>query len=180
MTNRTSVVAGAGILALAFGFSGSARAQSASAELVDRSEAAHVVAGLERQVLELLDKPARSAEAAALTVQAARLRELSDPQRVVELRAGAGLWFYAGHPGKARALIEDVAVELLGSGDVVGAANADIDAAWLALREGKRDRAARLLAAAERLAASPLLGEPDRDAVLRRMRSPATTVRAPR
>ncbi|HEX9109538.1 MAG TPA: hypothetical protein VF832_19990 [Longimicrobiales bacterium] len=108
-------------------------------------------------------------EAAELLRQASALDPVEDGSRADDLHLAANLLFYAGAVGSAQNAMVESAEAALARGDILVAANALVDAGWLAnQRHGAAD--ARSLAfRALHLAASPLLSDDQRDAIRKRV-----------
>jgi hypothetical protein len=113
--------------------------------------------------------PARLREAAALHEKEATVRSAADPLAVAALEQAARLHAYTGNPARGRVLMQRAAERALRSGEVLRAAHAYIDAAFLALREKDVDRAYTYTAQADLLARSRHLGEADRVGIIRRI-----------
>ena len=108
-------------------------------------------------------------KAAALYEQSAALRAAGDERAAASLRMAAYLRYYAGDRRAGVALMERAADHSAGTGDVVHAANAYIDAAIIAGELSDGARARELRQRAELLAGSPLLAESDRSAIRTRI-----------
>ena len=108
-------------------------------------------------------------EAADLLKEASALTPVEDGARADDLHLAASLLFYAGAIGTAQDIMVQAADAALARGDILVAANALVDAGWLASqRHGAAD--ARTLAfRALHLAASPLLSDDQRDAIRKRV-----------
>jgi tetratricopeptide (TPR) repeat protein len=117
---------------------------------------------LEAKARELYSNISKYAEAARLHEQAAELRSPVDPLRVKSLQMAARLYHYSGKETKALAVMERAAEEALASGDVVAAANAYVDASYLAQYQHRQEDVVRLARKAEMLVNSPLLGTQQR------------------
>jgi hypothetical protein len=124
---------------------------------------------LEVEALKLHDSPDQYLRAADLYIEAAMLRRPADPLVVHNHRMAARLLFYAGDGVRAQITMEAAGQAALRTGDVVEAAQAFLDAAWLALRRNNVDEMTRLAESAELLMESPLVPEDQRQAVLGRI-----------
>ena len=101
--------------------------------------------------------------AASLFRRAADLRSPGDPAAVKDLIRAAQLSFYRGDERRAMRDFEAAGQRALAIGDVLVAANAFADAAWVADRRGFGARAHDLLNRAQLLSNSPLIPEDERD-----------------
>jgi len=124
---------------------------------------------LETRARAMFTNPKRYAEAARLYQRAADQRAPGDRVRVEDLTMAARLTFYDGDAAKARILMERAADEALAAGDVINAAHAYVDAAFLAQDARESERVADLLGRARMLAGSPLLAQQERDSILARV-----------
>lgn len=128
---------------------------------------------LEARAEALKDRVDRRARAAQLYRQAADLRPADDPRRVTNLRHAARMNFYAGRVEAAIRDAHDASQAALRQGDLMEAAHAYLDAAWLAAGEGQVERAEGWVEEARILATSPLLAEAQQEEILSRMRGAA-------
>lgn len=101
--------------------------------------------------------------AASLFRRAANLRSPGDPAAVKGLIRAAQLSFYRGDESRAMRDFEAAGQRALAIGDVLVAANAFADAAWVADTRGLGVRAHDLLNRAQLLSNSPLIPEDERD-----------------
>ncbi len=101
--------------------------------------------------------------AAALFREAAGLRPAGDATAVADLLRAGRIAFYEGRERQAVRDFEAAGERALERGDVIGAADAFTDAAWVARADGRRAEANALLARAQLLANSPLLERGARD-----------------
>jgi hypothetical protein len=124
---------------------------------------------LEERARSLFTNPERYDEAARLYARAADLRDAGDRMRVEDLMMAARLTFYDGSAAKARVLMERAADEALAAGDVIIAAHAFVDAAYLARDARENERVAELLNRAKMLAGSPLIAQKERENILSRV-----------
>lgn len=114
-----------------------------------------------------------AAKAAKLHEQSAELRGEGDPEAVNCLRSAAFLRYYAGSRRTSADLMERAAARAANIGDVARAADAYIDAAYIAqeLRDGGRAR--DLARRAQLLANSPLISDVQRAALRARISAPS-------
>lgn len=159
----SAVVAMAAIIGLPAAGGAQVSIALASADGAARADALHVRAEA------LYEHPDRYAEAALLMRQAARLRPAGDVVAVDELVQSGRLYAYAGDRAAACASMEEAAERALEGGDVMTAAHALIDAAFLAIAQQKWHDVEELSSRAEVLAGSPLLSGRQRTAVLKRI-----------
>lgn len=101
--------------------------------------------------------------AANLLRRAAEFRSPADGAAVDDLLLAARLSFYEGDERRAVRDFESAGQLALARGDVIVAANAFTDAAWVAGNQGRGDRAQGLLTRAQLLATSPLIEEDERN-----------------
>jgi len=128
---------------------------------------------LEARAWSLRDRMDRRSAAARLLREAADLRPAEDPERVRNLREASSMNFHAGHLAQAATDAGDAAKAALRQGDVLQAAHAYLDAAWMAAEDGRTARALAFVEEAMLLTASPLLGDEDRERILVRIRTGA-------
>jgi hypothetical protein len=153
-----------------------AQAQSSGrwALVSESSDGTEYADQLHARAAALFDQPTRYREAAALLVEAARVRSMRDAFSVQELITAGRLYAYAGEPGLGREALEGAAVRALGNGQIVEAAHALVDASFLAREEGEPDSVRRLVSRARRLAATEYLDPKVRAGILNRIRSDAS------
>jgi hypothetical protein len=108
-------------------------------------------------------------DAARLHRRSAALRAPDDPQGFKCLTNAAALAYASGDRSGAREDMADAAAQALARGDLRAAALAYLDAAWIAQEQNDPRQVWDLGHRAEMLAASPLLGASDRDAILQRI-----------
>jgi hypothetical protein len=113
--------------------------------------------------------PGKLREAASLHEREAGLRGASDLLGVAALDRAARLYAYAGNRARARGLMQKAADRALRAGEVLRAAHAYIDAAFLALADRDVARAYSLTKKADLLAHSPHLDPVDRAGIVRRI-----------
>ena len=106
--------------------------------------------------------------AARLHRRAALLRG-DDPKAVESFRSAAWLYSVAGKHQLAREMMENAAERATAFGDVEGAANAYIDAAYLAIESSRQDQVPDILARMHAVLSSPLLTESRRAGILKRI-----------
>ncbi len=111
--------------------------------------------------------------AARLYREAAALRPDYDRQKVKNLRQASRMSFYSDRIAEASRDAEVAARVALRQGDVLTAADAYVDAAWLAARVGDAARFDEMVEEATLLAGSPLLAELQRERLLRRLEESA-------
>jgi len=135
------------------------------AQTVDPSEAQR----LEQKAVSFrIDEFAKVAD---VLVKAASLRSETDPVGVADLLQAAMAYYGGGKPDRARQTFVQAADRALAMGDVVRAASGYLRAAIIANQQRDPERDA-LIAKANRLAASPLLTEPHRRAILGQFKQP--------
>ncbi len=171
-TRMTGVVAIVALAGMAFTVQGT-QAQLTPKNEVDVAKATRYEAAAARIAVsrQFFDEAARYYE------MAAKLRPAGDCQAVRDMMDASKLRFYLGDEGKAQWMLEDAADIALEYGDVKTAAKAYLDAAWIAHKRGGRHATAanKLVARAQKLAQSPLLGATERDALLGRIAAEVET-----
>lgn len=120
----------------------------------------------------------RWSDAARLHRRSAEFRAAEDPLGSQCLSEAAALVYAAGDRSAARSDMVKAAERALVRGDLRGAANAYLDAAWIAQEQKKTNQVWEFGHRAEILAASPLLSESDRGAILRRIERAPLAIRA--
>ena len=129
---------------------------------------------LNRQAVALYSVPARAGDAASLHVQEVSLRAPSDPEAITALVMAANLYSYSKQPMTARKTMERAAERALAIGDVVTAAQAFTNAAFLAHESNNVSETQRLGRKAILLSESPQLSQEERTTIRNRFRvSPA-------
>jgi hypothetical protein len=122
----------------------------------------------------LHDQPVRYSDAARMYRESAALRAWTDAKAVEALASAAHLYNYANRLNDARRTMEQAAQRALARGDVVRASQANLDAAFFALKQGRQLEVDRLGLIAMRLADSPLINAEQRDLIMKRIKaSPA-------
>lgn len=107
-------------------------------------------------------------QASLLFRRAADLRG-AHPDAVADRLAAARLAWYAGREGDAIHDLDRAAETALEWGDVMTAASAWLDAAWVAWKDGDSEKALDYATRAERLSHSPLIERRERAAILSRI-----------
>ena len=128
---------------------------------------------IEQKAVALYAHPERAEEAGQLQRQAAKLRAPDDPKGVTSLVMAARLFSYAHCLPAARQTMEAAAERALAMGDVVKAAQAYVDAAFIAQEQGSGTQVNRLAKKAVLLTASPLLRADERAGIINRIHSSA-------
>ena len=108
-------------------------------------------------------------DAASLHRRSAELRSPDDPLAFRCLSEAAALAYATNDRSAARGDMADAAGQALARGDLRSAAHAYLDAAWIAQEQKNPRQVWELGHRAEMLAASPLLAESDRAAILQRI-----------
>jgi hypothetical protein len=154
-TRQLFFTAGALVMALAFPSRGEAQAALEPIRVTDARLRADQLdqeaEGLERTNWAQLEK------AAELREQAAELRTLADPKAVVSLYWAARDRYYSDDRLAGRRLMEQSAERAIAIGDVVGAATAFTEAAYIAAELKDVQRTRTLATKARLLALSPML-----------------------
>lgn len=125
--------------------------------------------------MELYETPERWEEAGELHEQAAKELVKNDAGQFFGYSRAAALYLYAGELDRSRRAMEKAASVAEATGDVFTAANAWVDAAFIAIAEGFAGAKREFVANALELAQSELLSEADRDAIIRRIEGAPTT-----
>ncbi len=122
---------------------------------------------LESEAAQLMDAndPGSWSDAAKLLRQAAAARPEGDAQARRNLFQASRLAYYRGHETRALNELEDLADRALDEGDVLTAAQALADAAWIANEEGLGGKTLDLSKRAKKLALSPLISDAQRAAL---------------
>lgn len=110
--------------------------------------------------------PARWAYAADLLRESAEHLDEASPKRYQTLVTAARVFDQAGKLNSSRKTFEDAAQSAMARGALVDAAQAYVDAAHVAARQGKARLAVELTSRARLLADSPHLSSADRNAIL--------------
>lgn len=125
----------------------------------------HKASALEAEAAQLLEFQDDWSKAANLLREAAAYRPEGDAQARQDLFQASRLAYYRGHERRALNDLEDLAQRSLEEGDVLTAAQALADAAWIANEEGMGGKTIDLAARARKLALSPLITEAQRAAL---------------
>ena len=123
---------------------------------------------LEARARTMYSAPWLYVDAARLHRRAAGIRG-SDPRAIASLRSAAWLYSVAGKYGVARGVMEDAAERAKAVGDVESAANSYIDAAFLAIADGRADQVSGILTRTRSVLRSPLLSDVQRASILQRI-----------
>ena len=107
-------------------------------------------------------------KAERLLREASALRPVGDRLAVEDLLAAAKLVYYVGDERRAIRELEAAGQRALDEGNVLTAAHAFADAAWIAKDEGHGTKAIELASRAQRLAHSPLIDTVEREELLGR------------
>jgi tetratricopeptide (TPR) repeat protein len=157
---------GAAALAILLGVATAANAQTngsnGNTTNIPRAEA------LEAQAVALYPG-LNHARVAKLYEQAARLRPDDDPRRVYDLRFAGHMYQRVHKLSASRRNLTLAAETALQYGDLVTAAHAFVDAAWVALEQQDIQAAIRLVQKAECLSHSPLISLVDARALRARL-----------
>jgi hypothetical protein len=119
----------------------------------------------------------RYRDAARLYRRSAEFRAAEDSVGSRCLTEAAALAYAAGDRNGARGDLVDAADRSLARGDLSEAAQSYLDAAWIAQEQNKPSQVWEFGHRAEILAASPLLSESDRQAILRRIEGSPVAMR---
>lgn len=136
-------------------------ATGASAQVTTEATTDEIIA-LETDARSYLNDLTAWDRAAELFRRAAELRPEGDPVATKDLIYAARLSFYEGSKRRAIRDFEAAGQRAMAMGDVLVAANAFADAAWIAQHHGYGERAHALLGKARLLSNSPLIREDDR------------------
>ena len=124
---------------------------------------------LHQQAIDLYEIPERWGEAADLHREAAENLPRNDAGQFYGYSRAALLYFYAGELAEARRSMEDAAEVAEATGDVLTAAHAYVDAAFIAIAEDYDGMEREFVADAREVAASELLTEVERESILIRI-----------
>lgn len=139
-----------------------ASATGATAQSVTRANTDEI-ATLEMDARDYLNDLSKWDRAATLFRRAAQLRPAGDATATEDLLYAARLSFYEGSERQAIRDFEAAGQRALAMGDVLLAANAFADAAWVAQHRGYGERAHALIERAQLLSNSPLIAENERE-----------------
>jgi len=171
----TSVPNRVALLAIAAVFTGTTTQVQAQTQFVSLDVPALPVAAaeMERRAGDVLDGgrfEGRGWErAAGLYISAAELRGSADPRSADNLRLAGYLQYYRGRTKSAVTSLTQAGEAFLALGDVERAAEAFIDAAWVADAADMQAEARELSERGRLLARSPLLAAEERTALVRRL-----------
>jgi hypothetical protein len=160
-----SRVSRTGLLLLTLGLPATAAAQYQLPALVSSFKAD----SLHEAAVTLALTSHRWRDAASLHRRSASLRSADDPLAYRCLTEAAALAYASKDRSAARADMAQAATQALARGDLRAAADAYLDAAWIAQEQGKTRQVWELGHRAEMLASSPYLSVSDRTAILRRI-----------
>lgn len=169
MLSRIQAVAMVSVTA-ALGFTEFAHGQTATGWSGENNALARAIA-LHDSAVAMYNQPARSAEAARLHLEEVRFRSWSDPEAVDALVMAANLFNYANQPLTAKKVMERAAERAIAIGDVLTAAQAFTNAAFLAHKVGSTSETQRLGRKAVLLSQSPLIDPQQRTAIRNRLTS---------
>ncbi len=124
---------------------------------------------IRQRAIELQANPQTFYQAAIAYKDAARYRTPADPVAVGDLILAGHLLTAAGQPAEALEIFEAAGERARALGDVLRAAEAYLDGAFVAEELGRDDDVQRLGTNAEMLASSPLLSDDQRLGILRRV-----------
>jgi len=128
---------------------------------------------LREQAEVLLVTPDQHRQAAMQLQEEVSQRDARDPAAIQALAVSGRLLFATGELNGARKAMLATGELALKTGDVVTAAHALLDAAYIDFLQGRDSRAEALVEAAEGLSASPLLDETQRKGITLRIARPA-------
>ena len=120
---------------------------------------------LHQQAIDLNEIPERWGEAADLHREAAENLPKNDAGQFFGYSRAALLYFYAGELPEARRSMEDAAEVAEATGDLLTAAHAYVDAAFIAIAEDYDGMEREFVADARSVAASEVLTEAERESV---------------
>lgn len=132
------------------------------------------------EALALYETPSRWAEAGELHEKAAKELLKNDAGQFFGYNRAAALYLYAGETARSRRAMEKAASVAEATGDVLTAANAWIDAAFIAIAEGFTAKKREFVANARSLADAEVLSEGERAGILARIDGAPTTAVAAR
>lgn len=146
-----------------------ARAQDRPTYELPAIEVTVMQTDLHQRAIDLYEVPDRWAEAADLHRRAAEQLIDNDAGQFFGFSRASLLYFYAGDSGSARKNMERAARVAEATGDVLTAANAWVDAAFIAVAEGYAGKKREFVREARALADSDLVSEEARAAILARI-----------
>jgi hypothetical protein len=124
---------------------------------------------LHQQAIDLYEIPERGGEAADLHREAAENLPKNDAGQFFGYSRAALLYFYAGELPEARRSMEDAAEVAEATGDVLTAAHAYVDAAFIAIAEDYDGMEREFVADAREVVDSEVLTQAERESVLIRI-----------
>lgn len=124
---------------------------------------------LHRQAIDLYEIPERWGEAADLHREAAESLPENDAGQFFGYSRAALLYFYADELPAARRSMTDAAKVALATGDVLTAAHAYVDAAFIAIAESYDGKTREFVADAKEVAGSEFLTDEERESILLRI-----------
>jgi hypothetical protein len=124
---------------------------------------------LHQQAIDLYEIPERWGEAADLHREAAENLPKNDAGQFFGYSRAALLYFYAGELPEARRSMEDAAEVAEATGDVLTAAHAYVDAAFIAIAEDYDGMEREFVADAREVVDSEVLTQAERESVLIRI-----------
>ena len=164
-TMMLGIAAGSAVLAMLNAAPARTQQLSYAVTAADRPDPA----ALERQAAVLYESPKNFKRAAGLLVQAAELRDVTDPMKVKDQSLAARLYYYAGDRDRGLMLLEKSADIAMNTGDVLVAAQLYLDASYVAQELKRGEEVRRLAEKARLLMSSPLVHARDRDRMLSRI-----------
>ena len=132
---------------------------------------------LEAEASKWLGRPDKYFDVARLYRRAGLLRG-KNPKSVEDFSSSAWAYSAAGDNSLARQMMEMSAEQATAVGDVERAANAFIDAALIALKDGREDKVPVLLRRMRAVLDSPLISSERRDQIIRRIEETGTLAKA--
>jgi hypothetical protein len=157
MRNGTILLGAVAAVAAAFGQATPAVAQDRPMFELPAIEVSVSQLALHQQAIALYETPSRWKEAAELHKQAAKILPKNDAGQFFGFSRAALLYFYADEFGSARKSMEKAAKVAEATGDVLTAAHAYVDAAFIAVAEGFAGKKREFVREARELASSDLL-----------------------
>ena len=124
---------------------------------------------LHQQAIDLYEIPERWGEAADLHREAAENLSSNDAGQFFGYSRAALLYFHAGELAEARRSMEDAAQVAEATGDVLTAAHAYVDAAFIAIAEDYDGKQREFVADARGIASTDVLTEAERESILVRI-----------
>ena len=176
MGNHTKVASAA--LAILLGLPAAGIAQSRPMYELPALQVTALQNPLHAQAAELYETPERWVEAAKLHERAARQLPKKDAGQYFGFRQASLLYFYSDKLGAARSSMERAADVAEATGDVLTAAHAWVDAAFIAVAEGYGGKYREFVANARELASSELLVDTEQAAILERIEGAPISARA--